>query len=384
MKKKYRFKCRKLATATLAVLLLGGLAACGSSQEVQTEPKVEQEGTTASQTAAPETPAPETSAQESKGSGTAKIKGTEKAEETAEEVHQPYLTESDGAAVYMTREISPEALQKVYEALGREATGKVAVKLSVGEAGAKYYLSPDLIKDLIQDVDGTIVDCNTAYGGRRASTALHLQVAEDHGFTAVAPVDILDAEDTISLPVTGGKHLQEDIVGAGYENYDFVMVLSHFKGHEMGGFGGALKNISIGFASSDGKNLIHSAGNSLTSWNGSSQNTFVESMAEAASAITKDRGENILYINVMNNLSIDCDCSTYPAKPSMEDIGILASLDPVALDQACVDLVYAAGDGESLIKRMESRNGLLILKHAEEMGAGNRKYHLVNLDDSNV
>lgn len=302
---------------------------------------------------------------------------------TAEEAepYQFFESDTEGSIVYMTEEISPEALMKAYQALNREATGKVAIKLSMGEPGGNYYLSPDLIKELVQSVDGTIVDCNTAYGGRRASTALHQQVAEDHGFTAIAPVDILDAEDEISLPVTGGTHLKEDIVGAHYNDYDFVMVLSHFKGHEMGGFGGAIKNISIGFASSSGKNQIHSAGNSLTSWSGSTQDTFLESMAEAASAIAADRGERILYINVMNNLSVDCDCSAYPAKPAMEDIGILASLDPVALDQACVDLVYLAEDGQSLVKRIESKNGLLTLEHAEKMGLGARTYQLVRLDE---
>lgn len=362
----------KTVVLSMVILMAGLLTACNKgdsrapSQEVQTT----QETTAAKPSAEAET-----------STETVIIPYEETTQEEKKEAYQTYESDTEGSTVYMTKDISPEALKKAYEALGREAAGKVAVKLSMGEPGGHYFLSPDLIKDLVQSVDGTIVDCNTAYGGKRANTAMHLQAAEDHGFTAIAPVDILDAEDEISLPVTGGTHLKEDIVGSHYNDYDFVMVLSHFKGHEMGGFGGAIKNISIGFASSGGKNLIHSAGNSLTSWGGSTQDTFLESMAEAASAIATDRGENILYISVMNNLSVDCDCSAYPAKPAMADIGILASLDPVALDQACVDLVYLAEDGEKLVKRIESKNGLLTLEHAEKMGLGGRTYRLVNLDE---
>lgn len=359
VKKKWKYG-KSAAVAALAILIMGGAAACGSEKETEQTASLLQE-------VIQEEPVTETERQTA-------------AETEAEETYTSHASATEGALVYRTEEISPEALRRVYEALGRKASGKVAVKLSMGEPGGHYFLSPDLIKELVQSVDGTIVDSNTAYGGKRASTALHQQVAEDHGFTAIAPVDILDAEDTISLPVTGGTHLQEDIVGSHYNNYDFVMVLSHFKGHEMGGFGGAVKNISIGFAASSGKNLIHSAGNSLNTWAGSTQDTFLESMAEAASAIVDDRGDNILYINVMNNLSVDCDCSSYPAEPSMKDIGILASLDPVALDQACVDLVYAAQDGEDLIKRIETRNGILTLEHGENIGLGSRTYQLVNLD----
>ncbi len=282
--------------------------------------------------------------------------------------------------VYMTTDISPEGLMAIYEALGREATGNVAVKISTGEPGGTNFLSPDLIKDFVQSVDGTIVECNTAYGGSRASTAMHRQVAEDHGFTAIAEVDIMDADGSISLPVANGKHLKEDLVGANYENYDFFVILSHFKGHTMGGFGGAIKNMSIGIASSSGKNLIHSAGASSSSW-GADQNDFLESMAEAAKAVADDRGDHILYINVMNKMSVDCDCDSNPAEPDMHDIGILASLDPVALDQACVDLVYAAPDGQSLIERMESRNGIHTLDYAEEIGVGSKTCQLVSIDD---
>ena len=290
----------------------------------------------------------------------------------------------NASAVYFTSDISPEGLLAVYDALGVEATGNVAVKLSTGEAGGEYYLSPDLIADLVHKVGGTIVECNTAYGGSRGSTAVHMQTAADHGFTAIADVDIMDSEGQMSIPVANGKHLTEDIVGSHLADYDFVMVLSHFKGHQMGGFGGALKNISIGIASSEGKGLIHSAGagNLLTGMMFTPQNDFLESMAEAAKAVSdyENNGENMLYISVMNNLSIDCDCESNPAAPDMHDIGILASTDPVALDQACVNLIYEAEDGASLVERIESRNGLLTLKHAEEIGLGSRTYYIVNID----
>lgn len=283
--------------------------------------------------------------------------------------------------VYMTTDISPEGLIEVYQALGREATSNVAVKLHMGEPGGHNYLKPDLVKDFVNSVDGTFVDSNTAYGGKRASTAMHMQVARDHGFAAVAPVDILDAEGEIDLPIENGTHLSESVVGSHYKDYDSFVILSHFKGHAMGGFGGAIKNMSIGIASVKGKCLIHTAGNSTTSpWDGD-QDDFLESMAEGAKAIADDMGDRILYINVMNNLSVDCDCDSDPAPPSMEDVGILASLDPVAVDQACVDLIYAAHDGHELIERIESRNGLLTLEHGEEIGLGSREYQLVRIDD---
>ncbi len=285
---------------------------------------------------------------------------------------------SDAPVVYMTTDISPEGLMAVYEALNWTPTGNVAVKLSTGEAGNTHYLSPDLIKDLARQVDGTIVECNTAYGGSRASTAMHRQVAEDHGFTAIADVDIMDADGWVEIPVVNGKHLTVDRVGKNLANYDSVLVLSHFKGHSMGGFGGAIKNISIGIASSSGKMLIHSGGHSTTGWGGGTQDDFLESMAEAAKAVSDymDNGDKMVYVSVMNHLSVDCDCDGNPAEPDMHDIGILASTDPVALDQACVDLVYAAEDGASLIQRIESRNGLLTLAHAEEIGLGSRSYRL--------
>ena len=286
--------------------------------------------------------------------------------------------------VYMFKEISPENLGKIYEALGREATGKVAVKLSTGEPGGHNFLQPALIKDLVQKVKGTIVECNTAYGGGRADTENHLKAAKDHGFTAIAPVDIMDAEGEVALSVKGGKHLKEDFVGSHYLNYDFTVVLSHFKGHAMGGFGGAIKNISIGIASSAGKAWIHSAGKTKGNpWgNLPPQDDFLESMAEAAKAIVDHCGDKILYISVANNLSVDCDCDSSPEDPKMGDIGILASLDPVALDKACTDLVRASEDHGKihLIERIDSRNGMHTLEYGEKIGLGSQKYELVKLD----
>ncbi|MBM6774238.1 DUF362 domain-containing protein [Olsenella profusa] len=286
------------------------------------------------------------------------------------------------ATVYLTRDISPEGLSAVFAALGARAKGNVAVKLSTGEPGGHNFLSPDLIGGLVHDLDATIVECNTAYGGARSSTESHLQAAADHGFTAIADVDIMDADGSASLPVAGGSHLTEDLVGAHLENYDYVVSLAHFKGHAMGGFGGAIKNCSIGIASREGKMLIHSAGASTTSWGSPAQDDFLESMAEAAKAVSDHFGGvggRICYVNVMNRLSVDCDCDSHPAEPEMADIGILASLDPVALDHACVDLVYAAPDGQALVERIESRNGAHTLEHAEAIGLGSQTYDLVEL-----
>lgn len=290
--------------------------------------------------------------------------------------------QADLPVVYMLKEISSDNMVKIYEALGRSATGKVAVKLSTGEPGGHNFLQPSLIKDLVRKVDGTIVECNTAYGGGRADTESHRKAAEDHGFTAIATVDIMDAEGETELPLTGGKHLKHDIVGAHYLNYDFTIVLSHFKGHAMGGFGGAIKNMSIGIASSNGKRYIHSAGASTTSWGSPKQDDFLESMAEAAKAVADHCGDKILYISVANNLSVDCDCDSSPEDPKMGDIGILASLDPVALDRACTDLVRSSEDSGKvhLIERIDSRHGMHTLDHAEAIGLGSQKYRLVTLD----
>lgn len=285
--------------------------------------------------------------------------------------------------VYMTSDISSEGLMAVYQALGREAKGEnVAVKISTGENGSNY-LRVELIGDFVQSVNGAIVENNTAYGGQRASTAMHYQLAEDHGYTGIAKVDILDEDGSMTLPVANGTRLQENYVGAHTANYDFLVVLSHFKGHAMGGFGGAIKNLSIGCASAEGKAWIHSGGTSTRSMWGGDQDAFLEAMAEAASSVVDyfGNGERALYINVMNRLSVDCDCDGSPAEPDMHDIGILASLDPVALDQACVDLVYASEDGASLIQRIESRNGIHTLEHAADIGLGSRAYTLVSIDN---
>lgn len=282
----------------------------------------------------------------------------------------------------MFKEITSENLVRVYKTLGREAKGKVAVKVSTGEPGGHNFLQPQLIKALVQQVNGTIVECNTAYGGRRSSTAAHLKTAKEHGFTAIAPVVIMDAGGETRIPIENGRHLKYDIVGKAFLDYDFTIILSHFKGHAMGGFGGAVKNMSIGIASANGKRYIHSAGATSTRWSGASQNDFLESMAEAAKAVADHCGENILYISIANNLSVDCDCDSSPADPQMGDIGILASLDPVALDRACTDLVRSSEDHGKihLIERIDSRNGMHTLEYAEQIGLGSQTYKLVTLD----
>ena len=285
--------------------------------------------------------------------------------------------------VYYTSDISPDAMVDIYNALGVELTGdKIAVKLSTGEPPASNYLDPNLIADLVHQVNGTIVENNTAYGGQRASTAMHYQVAEDHGFTQIADFVVLDEDGSTSLPVEGGTRLSENLVGAHFPEYDGYLVLSHFKGHAIAGFGGAIKNISIGMASREGKCLIHTAGASRTSPWGGEQDPFTESMAEAGKSVVDALDGNILFVSVMNHLSIDCDCDGNPAEPDMHDIGILASTDPVALDQACVDLVYASQDDtDSLIERMESRNAVHVLEHGEQIGLGSRTYALVSIDE---
>ena len=293
---------------------------------------------------------------------------------------------SDTAIVYMTREISPEAIIKLYKALGREATGKVAVKISTGEPGSHNFLQPELIKDFVQLVDGTIVECNTAYAGKRAKTEDSRKAAADHGFTAIAPVDIMDADGEVKLPLKDGKHLKYDIVGSHFPDYDFTVILSHFKGHAMGGFGGAVKNMSIGIASADGKSYIHSGGKIDTTaglWtNLAEQDAFLESMAEAAKSVADHCGDNIIYISVANNLSVDCDCDASPEDPKMGDIGVLASLDPIALDKACTDLVRASEDHGKihLIERIDSRHGMHTLDYGEQIGLGTQRYKIVNLD----
>ncbi|SHI75636.1 DUF362 domain-containing protein [Desulfosporosinus lacus] len=298
--------------------------------------------------------------------------------ETADKLE--HQTDSkDAPVVYMTTDISSAGLMAIYKELGFEATGNVAVKLHTGEPPNSNYLRPELIKDLVQSLKGTIVESNTAYGGSRTSTAMHMQVAKDHGFTEIADVDIMDAEGEVALPVVGGKNLKENFVGSHFKNYNSFVVLSHFKGHAMGGFGGAIKNISIGISSKGGKSWIHTAGTTKDSPWGGQQDPFLESMAEAGKAVSDSLDKKIVYINVMNRLSIDCDCNGNPAEPDMHDIGILASVDPVALDMACVDLVAADPDGKSLMERINSRNGLHTLDYAAEIGLGSLDYNLVSI-----
>ena len=284
--------------------------------------------------------------------------------------------------VYFTSDISPEGLVRVFEQLGWEPEGNVAVKISTGEPPASNYLRPELIGDLVKMLDGTIVECNTAYGGSRASSAMHKQVAEDHGFTAIADFDLLDEDGETEWPVTGGTRLEKAIVGSHAENYTDWLILSHFKGHAMAGFGGAIKNVGIGMSSPSGKIYVHTAG---TSTSGSlwydDQDAWLEALPEMVFGVRDHVGEDhIVYINVMNRLSVDCDCDGNPTEPDIHDIGILASTDPVALDQACIDLVWQAEGNESLVRRIESRDGLHTLQYAEQIGLGSRTYTLQSLD----
>ena len=294
------------------------------------------------------------------------------------------------AVVYFTHDISPEGLMKAYKALGRPLEGrKVAVKISTGEAGNNHYLKPELIGPLVQSLQGDIVECNTAYAGKRMHTADHRKVIADHGFDDIAKVVIMDEFAETELPTPAGSvHLKSDRVGAALTNYTGFVILNHFKGHQMGGFGGALKNLSIGCGSIVGKTRIHTAGrtdDNAQMWPKiaeTPQVEFIESMAEAAGAVVDYMGDRAVYISVMNNLSIDCDCNGHPARPEMADVGILASLDPVALDQACVDLVYASDPktSASLRARMEKQLGPHILDHAAKLGYGTKSYTLVSLD----
>ena len=295
-----------------------------------------------------------------------------------------------GSKVYFTKTITLESLVSIYEALGVSAEGKrVAVKISTGESSRSNYLRPEFIKNLVQKLGANIVECNTAYGGSRGSTAAHRRVIAERGFNDIATVDIMDEEGEMQIPVADTKWIKHDIVGSHLANYDLMVNLAHFKGHAMGGFGGVLKNQSIGVASSSGKVYIHSAGSRTTGsiWN-NNQDSFLESMAAAAQAVHnyfKQEGRNIVYINVMNNISVDCDCDGNPATPQLKDIGILASLDPVALDKACLDLVFShqsvAGDDASpLIRRIENLHGTHTVEYAEQIGLGSQNYTLIDLD----
>ena len=289
------------------------------------------------------------------------------------------------AKVYFAEEITPASLQKIYHALGVSLKGKVAVKISTGEPGGHNFLQPALIAPLVRELNGTIVECNTAYEGRRNTSEAHWQTFKDHGFTAIAPCDLMDEEGDMSLPVAGGRRLKENFVGAHLKNYDSVLMLSHFKGHPMAGLGGALKNMSIGVASARGKQWIHTSGSGETSFEAlmnADHDGFLESMADADQSVMAYMGrENIVYLNVANRLSVDCDCCAQPADPEMMDIGIFASLDPVAVDQACVDAVYSSPDPgkAALIERMESRNGIHTIEAAAALGLGSREYEIVNI-----
>ncbi len=284
--------------------------------------------------------------------------------------------------VYFTKEINSESLIKVYEKLGVELKGKVAVKISTGEPGGHNFLNPNLIKGLVNKLNGTIVECNTAYEGKRNTTESHWKAIKDHGFMDIAPCDIMDEEGEIELVVPNGKRIHKNYVGSHLTNYDSMLVLSHFKGHLMGGFGGALKNMSIGIASSHGKAYIHGSGDETHLWDGD-HDSFLESMADADASVVNYFGkENMAYVSVANNLSVDCDCDSNPHKPEMDDIGIFASLDPVALDQACYDAVKNSNDKgkASLIERMDSRNAIHTVEQACEEGLGNREYEIVSID----
>jgi hypothetical protein len=296
--------------------------------------------------------------------------------------------------VYFTKEITSEALVKIYEALGVEPQGRVAVKISTGEGGNQHYLKPTLIRNLVDSVNGTIVECCTAYGGTRQDPKKHWETIHEHGFDSIFAVDLMDEFGEIRIPVKDRKHLKYDIVGEHVANYDFMINLAHFKGHAMGGFGGVLKNASIGVASTAGKAYIHSAGKTTDAklvWTpdyiaaGKTQDLFLESMAAAAQAVHNYFNGKVVYINVMNNMSVDCDCDGHPAKPELQDMGIMASLDPVAVDQACLDKVFnykgkPGDDNQPLIKRINRQHGTYITDYAEQIGLGSKTYTLINLD----
>lgn len=284
--------------------------------------------------------------------------------------------------VYFTKEISSESILKMYKVLEKDLEGKVAVKVHSGEVGNQNFLKPSLFKDVIDYVKGTVVECNTAYEGKRNTTELHLETMKLHGWSDLFKVDILDAKEDMILKIPSGKHIKENYVGANLANYDSLLVLSHFKGHPMGGFGGALKNISIGLASSFGKAYIHGAGDVRKIWT-ANRDDFIESMADASKSTVDYFANKMVFINVMANMSVDCDCCDVAEDPCMKDIGVLSSLDPLALDKACLDLVYQSKDiGKNhLIERIESRNGGHIIESAKDLGVGEIEYELINIDE---
>lgn len=283
--------------------------------------------------------------------------------------------------VFFSKEITPQKVLEIYKQLNQELPGKVAVKVHSGEKGNQNFLKPDFWKPVINHVNGTVVECNTAYNGARNTTEKHKKLMEEHDWTKFFDVDILDAEGPdLELNIKNGKAIKKNYVGKNIVNYDSMLVLSHFKGHPMGGYGGAIKQLSIGVASSYGKGYIHGVGNPDDFWN-SDHDMFLESMAEAASSVVDYFNGNILYINVMKNMSVDCDCCAKAEDPCIADIGILASHDPIAIDQACIDLVYACSDPGKphLIERIESRNGIHTIERASELGYGTREYELIEV-----
>ena len=303
---------------------------------------------------------------------------------------QPWRMPKPKPTVYYTKDITPESLVRIYEVLNAEPTGHVAVKISTGESGNNNYLKPELIKNLVEKVNGTIVECNTAYKGSRQDVKEHWKTIHEHGFDNEFAVDIMDQYGEMRIPVKDKKHIKYDVVGDHLANYDFMINLAHFKGHAMGGFGGVLKNASIGIASTNGKAYIHSAGKTEepeTAWkNLPEQDAFIESMAAAAQAVHTYMDGKVLYINIMNNMSVDCDCDAHPAAPQLKDMGIVASLDPVAADQACLDMVFnhkaSEGDNEKpLIERINRQHGTYITEYAEKIGLGSREYKLVDIDE---
>ena len=309
--------------------------------------------------------------------------------------HRPHHAPDGAPKVFFTQEITPESLVKIFHALGVQPRGRVAVKISTGEGGNPHYLRPTFIRNLVDEVNGTIVECCTAYGGTRQEVSKHWQTIHEHGFDSIFAVDIMDEYDEIRIPIKDKKHLKDDIVGGHLPNYDFMVNLAHFKGHAMGGFGGVLKNASIGVASTAGKAYIHSAGKTADAklaWTpeylaaGPTQDDFLESMAAAAQAVHDYMQGHVVYINVMNNMSVDCDCDGHPAKPELLDMGIMASLDPVAVDQACLDKVFnyegkPGDDNKPLIERINRQHGTYITDYAEKIGLGSKKYTLINLDE---
>ncbi len=290
--------------------------------------------------------------------------------------------------VYFTKEISPKSLIKIYDALQVKLPGKVAVKISTGEPGGHNFLNPNLIKDLVKKLNGTIVECCTAYRGKRFDAKSHWKAIKDHGFLDIAPCDIMDEDGEMKIKIKKGSHMNGyNLVGSHLKNYDSMLMLSHFKGHAMGGFGGALKNMSIGVASRNGKAWIHSVGRTAdpdAMWSLlNDQDGFLECMAEASSSVADFFGrKNVVYINVANRLSVDCDCDSNPSEPEMADIGIFASTDPVALDQCCHDAIINSPDKgkKSLVKRMKEKHAIHIVEHAEKIGLGSREYELISID----